>query len=173
MQTTTETDTPNCPGCLGTGNHSLDCYGGWGPNFETRCANGEHKNSLAIHPACQTIQAAADRWWSACPDHGHQLLPSGSCHECAMLQPEAAETKSDPETEAAVSSALAAFWDQVDHRISGCPVSRDVAMRLEAAAYDAIEAWRAENRCDYCERIAAETGTKHCPIHAAGYWQPA
>ena len=26
-------------------------------------------------------------WWAGCPEHGRQQHPSGSCHECAMLQP--------------------------------------------------------------------------------------
>ena len=92
-------------------------------------------------------QPPADRWWQDCPDHGHQLLPSGSCHECAMLQPEPAETKSDPEIEATATVALEAFWRVVQNRHPGndfLVIEEDVLIRLEAAAYDAIEAWRAE-----------------------------
>jgi hypothetical protein len=32
-------------------------------------------------------QAQELRWWAACPEHGKNQFPSGSCHECAMLQP--------------------------------------------------------------------------------------
>jgi hypothetical protein len=28
-----------------------------------------------------------NRFWAACPEHGDDRFPSGSCHECAMLQP--------------------------------------------------------------------------------------
>ena len=33
------------------------------------------------------IYDQTDRWWAACPIHGKHAMPSGSCHECAMLQP--------------------------------------------------------------------------------------
>ena len=89
-----------------------------------------------------SIKFTKKRWADSDPYHPAAVLMCAAIEKAEEDHP--AETKSDPEIEAAVSSALAAFWDQVDNRISGCPVSRDVAMRLEAAAYDAIEAWRAE-----------------------------
>ena len=36
-------------------------------------------------------QAQEPRWWAACPEHGKNQFPSGSCHECAMLQPASQE----------------------------------------------------------------------------------
>lgn len=33
------------------------------------------------------VPGSEGRWWSACPEHGNDLYPSGSCHECAMLAP--------------------------------------------------------------------------------------
>ena len=63
------------------------------------------------------------------------------------MEPEPAETKSDPETEATATAALDAFWRAVQNRYPGndfLVIEEDVHIRLEAAAYDAIEAWRAE-----------------------------
>ena len=69
----------------------------------------------------------------------------------AATQPETAsalETKSDPEIEARVKLALDYFWTSaagtIEHHLTR-PIPDDLAVRLEAAAYDAIEAWRAEN----------------------------
>ena len=79
-----------------------------------------------------------------CEDHIHVSDPD--CEACNKEL--AAYTKSDPEIEARVKLALDYFWTSaagtIEHHLTR-PIPADVAVRLEAAAYDAIEAWRAEN----------------------------
>src|SRR5205814_837033 len=44
--------------------------------------------------------ATNSKRWADCPEHGNDKFPSGSCHECAMLQPPPAE---DTATKAVVA----------------------------------------------------------------------
>lgn len=69
-------------------------------------------------------------------------------HLTVAVDPEPAETKSDPKTERIVAEALDSFWYQATNnnaRYCMGKLSNDVRVRLEIAAYDAVEEWRAEN----------------------------
>ena len=90
-----------------------------------------------------SIKFTKKRWADSDPYHPAAVLMCAAIEKAEEDHP--ADTKSDPETEVTASTALAAFWSAVLNRHPGNAVLEgDVLIRLEAAAYDAIEAWRAE-----------------------------
>jgi hypothetical protein len=53
------------------------------------CATCGQKRTVGRDGQCHECNQKEwdSRWWAKCPEHGEDLAPSGSCHECAMLMP--------------------------------------------------------------------------------------